>query len=41
LPPDTTYCQVLDQLARACQEFLDSHVIDQVLQPLARTIATK
>jgi hypothetical protein len=41
LPPETTYCQVLDQLARACQEFLDSHVIDQVLQPLARTIATK
>jgi hypothetical protein len=41
LPPDTTYCQVLDQLARACQEFLDAHVIDQVLQPLARTIATK
>jgi hypothetical protein len=31
----------MEQLARTCQELVESHVIDQVLQPLARTIATK
>jgi hypothetical protein len=41
LPPDTTYVQSLEQLSRTCQELVESHVIDQVLQPLARTIATK
>jgi hypothetical protein len=41
LPPETTYVQVLEQLTRTCQELLETHVIDQVLQPLARTIATK
>jgi hypothetical protein len=41
LPPDTTYVQTLDNLARTCQDLVDLYVIDQVLQPLARAIATK
>jgi hypothetical protein len=41
LPHDTTYVQAMEQLARTCQELVDSYVIDQILQPLARTIATK
>jgi hypothetical protein len=41
LPHDTTYVQAMEQLARTCQELVDTYVIDQVLQPLARTIAAK
>jgi hypothetical protein len=41
LPYDTTYVQAMEQLVRTCQELVDTYVIDQVLQPLARTIATK
>jgi hypothetical protein len=41
LPHDTTYVQAMEQLARTCQELVDTYVIDQILQPLARTIATK
>jgi len=41
LPAETTYVHAMEQLARTCQELVETHVIDQVLQPLARTIATK
>lgn len=41
LPHDTTYVQAMEQLARTCQDLVDTYVIDQILQPLARTIATK
>jgi hypothetical protein len=41
LDPDSTYVQALENLARTCQEVVDNHVIDQVLRPLARTIAMK
>jgi hypothetical protein len=41
LPHDTTYVQAMEQLARTCQDLVDAYVIDQILQPLARTIATK
>ncbi|MDZ4821458.1 MAG: hypothetical protein SGJ20_21050 [Planctomycetota bacterium] len=41
LSPDTTYVQAFDRLATATQELVDGYVIDQILQPLARTIAMK
>jgi hypothetical protein len=41
LPHDTTYVQSMDRLTRICQDLVETYVIDQVLQPLARTIATK
>jgi hypothetical protein len=41
LPHDTTHVQAMEQLARTCQELVDTYVVDQILQPLARTIATK
>ncbi len=41
LPPDTTYVQAMERLALSCQDLVETYVIDQVLQPLARTISTK
>ncbi|MGQ9576535.1 MAG: hypothetical protein ACUVUC_14580 [Thermoguttaceae bacterium] len=41
LPPDRTFVATLDKLAEVCQEMVENHVIDQVLRPLARTIAMK
>jgi hypothetical protein len=41
LGPDMTYVQALDNLARVCHDMVDNYVIDNVLQPLARTIAIK
>ena len=41
LGPDTTFVDTLDRLTQVCQEMLDHHVIEHVLQPLARTIALK
>ncbi|HJS07428.1 MAG TPA: hypothetical protein VJ809_07195 [Pirellulales bacterium] len=41
LPHDTTYVQAMEQLARTCQDLVETYVIDQILQPLARTIAMK
>jgi hypothetical protein len=41
LGPDTTFVAALDNLARICHEMVDSYVIDNVLRPLARTIALK
>lgn len=41
LDPDTTFVQTLENLAQICSETADNYVIDQVLKPLARTIAMK
>lgn len=41
LSPDTTYVQAMANLVRTCQDIIDAHVVDHVLQPLARTIAMK
>jgi hypothetical protein len=41
LDPDTTFVQSLENLAQTCREMVDNYVIDQVLKPLARTIAMK
>ncbi len=41
LPPDTTYVQAMDRLFNTASEIVDSYVVDQVLQPLARAIALK
>ena len=41
LEPDSTFVQVLENLAQTCRDVVDNYVIDQVLKPLARTIAMK
>ncbi len=41
LGPDMTYVSALENLTRVCHEMVDQYVIDNVLRPLARTIATK
>ncbi len=41
LPPDTSYVQILDKLARVCHEVIDHYVADHVLVPLARAISTQ
>ena len=41
LDPDTTYVETLDRLARLAREVVDTCVVDQILRPLARTIALK
>lgn len=41
LDPDATYVSTLEKLNRVCQELIDEYLIDSVLRPLARTIATK
>ena len=41
LDPDTTFVQSLENLAQICRDMVDNYVIDQVLKPLARTIAMK
>jgi len=41
LDPDTTFVQTLDNLTQICRDIVDNYVIDQVLKPLARTIALK
>ncbi len=41
LAPERTYCEVLNRLAETCQEIIETHVIEYVLRPLARTIAIK
>jgi len=41
LGPDKTFVETLHRLAKLCHEMIENHVIEQVLQPLARTIALK
>jgi hypothetical protein len=41
LSADMSYTQALTNLSKICQEMVEHHVIDHVLQPLARTIAMK
>jgi hypothetical protein len=41
LKPDLSFGEALERLVQICLEMLDRHVIDQVLRPLARTIAMK
>ncbi len=41
LAADRTFSETLDKLNEVCQEMLESHVIEHVLRPLARTIAMK
>jgi hypothetical protein len=41
LPPDSSYLDTLARLTRVCNDMIDKHVVDQVLRPLARTIAMK
>lgn len=41
LGPDTSFVDTLDRLTQVCRQLVDEHVIDQVLNPLARTIALK
>lgn len=41
LGPDTSFVDALHRLARICHEMVDSHVVDQILRPLARAIALK
>ncbi len=41
LDPDTTFVQSLETLTQTCQDLVDNYVYEQVLKPLARTIALK
>lgn len=41
LGPDHTYAETMDRLNEVCLQMLQSHVIEHVLRPLARTIALK
>jgi len=41
LGPDATFVSALDTLHKICEEFVEEYVIEQVLRPLARTIAMK
>ncbi len=41
LKADRAFGETLDQLARTCHEMIEGHVIEHVLQPLARMIACK
>jgi hypothetical protein len=41
LSPDRSFVQTLDRLREVCQNMIDQHVIEHVLQPLARAISLK
>jgi hypothetical protein len=41
LDPQTNYVEAIDRLARLAREVVDACVVEQVLKPLARTIALK
>jgi len=41
LDPQTTYVAAMDRLAQLAQEVVDTCVIEQILRPLARTIALR
>ena len=41
LEPDVTYVDTIGRLATVCQEMVDTYVVENVLEPLARAIALK
>ena len=41
LAPDKSYEEVLHSLSKSCLDMLDNHVIDNILEPLQRTISLK
>ena len=41
LDPDTSYVDAMDRLSQLAREVVDSCVVEQILRPLARTIALK
>lgn len=41
LGPNTTFVETVVKLREVCQRLVDTHVIENILQPLARTIAMK
>jgi len=41
LAPNCTFSDTLGKLHRVCQDVIENHVVDQVLRPMARTIALK
>ena len=41
LAADRSFGETLDELSRICREIVESQVIENVLHPLARTIALK
>jgi hypothetical protein len=41
LKPELSFGDALERLVQVCHEMVDRHVIDNVLRPLARTIAMK
>ncbi len=41
LDPDSTYIESLNRLNHTCEEMIESHVMDNVLRPLAREIAMR
>jgi len=41
LASETTFPEVLDNLGRVCHEMLENHVVEHILNPLARTISLK
>ncbi len=41
LSPDKTFVDTLSELEEVCHQMIDTHVVEHVLQPLARAIAMK
>jgi hypothetical protein len=41
LPADSNFVATLDRLSKVCHEMVDGYAIENVLEPLARAIATK
>ncbi len=41
LGPDKTFVETLGRLEEVCREMIENHVVEQILNPLARTIALK
>jgi len=41
LGADVTYVQVIERMARICQDMVDNYVADNILKPLARAISAK
>lgn len=41
LEPDTSYVEAMDRLAQLARDVVDNCVVEQILRPLARTIALK